>query len=141
VLFSVALFYLAAAGARCDVVLSRLAALAHSSVLLKASGIALRQGLGVVSVVRDVCRDAQLLQHAAVSNAVVRVGFQEAALRRDTVIRVDHVFSKKLPIEGKATSQASSGRCWLFAAANVMRLAMMEKYSLPTDFELSQNYL
>ena len=35
----------------------------------------------------------------------------------------------------------SSGRCWLFAATNLMRVAMMKKFNLPNDFELSQNYL
>ena len=34
-----------------------------------------------------------------------------------------------------------SGRCWLFAHLNVARIAMMEKYGLESDFELSQNWL
>ena len=40
----------------------------------------------------------------------------------------------------KATNQKSSGRCWLFAAANVMREHLAKKLNLE-KFELSQSYL
>ena len=51
------------------------------------------------------------------------------------------LFSCKVKIEGKASNQASTGRCWMFAALNCSRLAYMKKYNLPADFELSQSYL
>jgi hypothetical protein len=35
----------------------------------------------------------------------------------------------------------SSGRCWIFACLNVMRLKVMKKLNLPATFELSQSYL
>lgn len=38
------------------------------------------------------------------------------------------------------TNQQSSGRCWLFAALNVIRRQVASKHNL-SDFELSQNYL
>ena len=38
-----------------------------------------------------------------------------------------HTFSEKLEIEGKATDQKASGRCWLFAATNVLRLHIIKK--------------
>lgn len=38
------------------------------------------------------------------------------------------------------TNQKSSGRCWLFAACNVFRVAIQQKYKIK-DFELSQSYL
>ena len=38
------------------------------------------------------------------------------------------------------TNQKSSGRCWLFAATNVFRVAIMKRYNLK-EFELSQSYL
>ena len=42
-----------------------------------------------------------------------------------------HVFSVKLDGEGKpVTNQRSSGRCWLFASTNVMRVGVMKKYAL-----------
>ena len=40
----------------------------------------------------------------------------------------------------KVTNQKSSGRCWLFAALNVIRREMVKKYDL-SDFEFSQSYL
>ncbi|KAI8079622.1 peptidase C1B, bleomycin hydrolase [Gilbertella persicaria] len=52
-----------------------------------------------------------------------------------------HVFNVKLDLEGSATNQKSSGRCWIFAGTNVLRLAVIRKYKLDDSFELSQNYL
>lgn len=34
------------------------------------------------------------------------------------------------------TDQKQTGRCWIFAALNVMRLGIIEKYGLAEDFEL-----
>ncbi|EGD80166.1 bleomycin hydrolase [Salpingoeca rosetta] len=74
-------------------------------------------------------------------NAVTRNDVKEVLPRHNiTTTYEDKSFSTKLK-EMKATNQKSSGRCWLFAAANCMRLAMKEKYNLPDDFELSQSYL
>eukprot|EP01006_Ploeotia_vitrea_P006682 TRINITY_DN14386_c0_g1_i1.p2 TRINITY_DN14386_c0_g1~~TRINITY_DN14386_c0_g1_i1.p2 ORF type:complete len:456 (+),score=291.91 TRINITY_DN14386_c0_g1_i1:95-1462(+) len=50
-------------------------------------------------------------------------------------------YSVRISKEGKATSQKQSGRCWLFAATNVIRLQLIDKYKLPDDFELSQPFL
>lgn len=51
------------------------------------------------------------------------------------------VFSNKLETEGAATSQRASGRCWMFAALNIMRQPMMVERKLPKDFQLSQTFL
>ena len=40
----------------------------------------------------------------------------------------------------KATNQKSSGRCWIFAATNLLRELVGKKINVD-DFELSQNYL
>jgi len=43
-----------------------------------------------------------------------------------------HFFSHKIDAEGNpVTNQRSSGRCWLFASTNVMRVPFMKKY-IPT---------
>lgn len=42
--------------------------------------------------------------------------------------------------DSKVTNQRSSGRCWIFAACNVFRIAIMQKYDIKS-FELSQAYL
>jgi bleomycin hydrolase len=73
--------------------------------------------------------------------------------RREAVINDGlHLFSDKIEVEGKpVTNQRSSGRCWLFASTNVMRVGVMKKYFLNmassnsryklTEFEFSQQYL
>ncbi|KXJ93957.1 peptidase C1-like family protein [Microdochium bolleyi] len=60
---------------------------------------------------------------------------------RATAIADQHVFNIRIPLEGgPITNQRRSGRCWLFAATNVFRVALMRKYDL-AEFELSQAYL
>jgi bleomycin hydrolase len=48
---------------------------------------------------------------------------------RDVVINDgSQVFSNKIQLEGRPiTNQRSSGRCWLFAATNVMRIGVMNR--------------
>ena len=51
------------------------------------------------------------------------------------------VFNVKIALEGSpVTSQKASGRCWLFAATNTFRIALMRKFGLK-EFQLSQSYL
>ncbi|KAM0754251.1 bleomycin hydrolase [Meredithblackwellia eburnea MCA 4105] len=67
--------------------------------------------------------------------------FLAALIKRDAGIRDLQVFNVMIPQEGTpVTNQKSSGRCWLFAACNVIRIAMIKKYNLES-FELSQSYL
>eukprot|EP00730_Choanoeca_flexa_P013979 TRINITY_DN5935_c0_g1_i3.p1 TRINITY_DN5935_c0_g1~~TRINITY_DN5935_c0_g1_i3.p1 ORF type:complete len:460 (+),score=126.03 TRINITY_DN5935_c0_g1_i3:38-1381(+) len=88
--------------------------------------------------------DAELssnLEHRVAQNAITSGDVLNALAKRDVVASYsDTNFSTKLK-EGKATSQKASGRCWLFAALNVMRMKMREKYQLPESFELSQSYV
>ncbi|WP_283678018.1 C1 family peptidase [Lentilactobacillus sp. Marseille-Q4993] len=41
---------------------------------------------------------------------------------------------------GKVADQKQSGRCWMFAALNTMRVRLMNTFKVGDDFELSQNY-
>ncbi|GHP15225.1 aminopeptidase C [Lentilactobacillus fungorum] len=41
---------------------------------------------------------------------------------------------------GKVADQKQSGRCWMFAALNTMRINLMNSLKVADDFELSQNY-
>ncbi|KAJ2848285.1 bleomycin hydrolase [Coemansia erecta] len=50
------------------------------------------------------------------------------------------VFSHTLAIDVPITNQKSSGRCWIFAGLNMLRLKMMKEYNVE-DIELSQPYL
>jgi bleomycin hydrolase len=71
-------------------------------------------------------------------NAVTKSGIAAVALNRGVVSRVDHTYSHRIETP-EATNQESSGRCWLFAGLNALRLAAMEKMKLE-KLELSQNY-
>lgn len=62
-------------------------------------------------------------------------------MQRSAIIADIQNFNTKLTVEGAPiTNQKSSGRCWLFAATNVFRVAIMKRYNMK-EFELSQSYL
>lgn len=66
----------------------------------------------------------------------------EETLSRKYNIQEKHVFSNRISNKGSVTHQKSSGRCWLFAALNMIRSSgFLKKYNLPSNFEFSQNYL
>ena len=71
-------------------------------------------------------------------NAVSKNGIRAVALSRAVVNRTDHTYSHLIETP-EATSQKKSGRCWLFAGLNTLRLTAMEKMNLES-FELSQTY-
>ncbi|MDM8523521.1 C1 family peptidase [Desulfococcaceae bacterium HSG8] len=71
-------------------------------------------------------------------NAVTQNPVGTVALNRDIVNQAVHVFSHHIETP-EATSQGSSGRCWMFAGLNTFRLAAMKKMNLE-NFELSQSY-
>jgi len=61
--------------------------------------------------------------------------------QRSTNVLDTQNFNVKISLEGSPiTNQRASGRCWLFAATNVFRVAVMRRYNLK-EFELSQAYL
>ena len=71
-------------------------------------------------------------------NAVTKAGIQSASASYDLQRRMRYGFSLELEA-GKLTNQKSSGRCWMFASLNTMRVEVMKKLNLE-NFELSQNY-
>ncbi|HEY3957520.1 MAG TPA: C1 family peptidase [Streptosporangiaceae bacterium] len=72
-------------------------------------------------------------------NAVTRVTVDDVAIDRELVSSVDHSMSTTLD-DWKVTNQAQSGRCWLFAGLNLLRVGVMRKCGLK-EFEFSQNYV
>ena len=66
---------------------------------------------------------------------------KQVLTQRSATISDTQNFNIKIKLEGAPiTNQRSSGRCWLFAATNVFRVAIMRRYNLK-EFELSQSYL
>lgn len=72
-------------------------------------------------------------------NAVTQVTADDVALNRRIVTSTDHTFSHVLD-DWSVTNQKSSGRCWMFAGLNLLRVGAMRQMNLK-DFEFSQNYL
>ncbi len=71
-------------------------------------------------------------------NAVTRVAVDDVAIDREILNSTDHSLSTTLD-DWKVTNQERSGRCWLFAGLNLLRVGAMKKMGLK-DFEFSQNY-
>jgi len=72
-------------------------------------------------------------------NAVTQVDVREAALSRAAINSVDHTYSHIIKT-ATVTGQGATGRCWMFAGLNTMRIYAMKKLNLK-EFELSQPYL
>lgn len=82
-------------------------------------------------------RKNQLALSALTKGDVKQIIQRRSAVIKDSV----HIFSDKVETEGTpVTDQKSSGRCWIFAATNVMRTFVQKKYNLD-DFQFSQSYL
>jgi|TARA_B110000263_G_scaffold120402_1_gene104711 bleomycin hydrolase len=72
-------------------------------------------------------------------NAVTNVQLPNLTLNRDLVQDIDDSFSTKLD-DWKVTAQMRSGRCWLFATLNLLRVGAMKKMKLK-NFEFSQAHI
>jgi bleomycin hydrolase len=71
-------------------------------------------------------------------NAVTQVTADDVALNRDIVFNTDHSFSHILD-DWSATNQKQTGRCWMFAGLNLLRVGAMQKMGFKS-LEFSQNY-
>lgn len=76
--------------------------------------------------------------HTVAMNAVYTNGINACARNYPVDREITHDYSISLT-QGKITNQKKSGRCWMFAALNCLRFALMKKCNLET-FELSQSY-
>ncbi|CEG73287.1 hypothetical protein RMATCC62417_08698 [Rhizopus microsporus] len=98
--------------------------------------------LSIESISRYSKRFYQDSKNLLAKNALAGNDPTNVFLNSSAAIHNDrHTFNVKIDLEGSATNQKSSGRCWLFAGTNIMRIAVITKYNLPDDFELSQSYL
>ena len=73
-------------------------------------------------------------------NALTRSKLEDVTMDWETFRQIDHTYSNVISSEmKKVTNQKSSGRCWGFAALNLMRIELAKKYNLE-NFEFSQSY-
>jgi bleomycin hydrolase len=71
-------------------------------------------------------------------NAVTQTPVGDIALDRRIVTGIDHSVSHLLD-DWKVTNQKKSGRCWMFAGLNLLRVGAARRLGVK-DFEFSQNY-
>ncbi|MDA8193885.1 MAG: C1 family peptidase [Thermaerobacter sp.] len=77
-------------------------------------------------------------EQRALRNAVVKNGIQAVALDPQTVVASAYTFSLEIPT-GPITHQQQSGRCWMFAGLNVLRVKAAQAMNLK-EWEFSQAY-
>lgn len=82
----------------------------------------------------DNRKDARVIERA-VSHQGILASSEDFAAESN----MNPVFSIDLST-GKVADQKQSGRCWMFAALNTMRIQLMNTFKVADDFELSQNY-
>ena len=76
--------------------------------------------------------------HRVAQNAVTQTTVDDVALNREVVTHIDHTFSHVLD-DWSVTNQKRSGRCWMFAGLNLLRVGTMKQMGLK-GFEFSQNH-
>ena len=72
-------------------------------------------------------------------NAVAQTSIDGVALDREVVVGTDRTVSNLLD-DWSVTNQKKSGRCWLFAGLNLLRVGAAQMMNLK-EFEFSQNHL
>src|SRR5664279_5918981 len=72
-------------------------------------------------------------------NAVAQTSIDDVALDREVVVGTDRTVSNLLD-DWSVTNQRKSGRCWLFAGLNLLRVGAAQTMNLK-EFEFSQNHL
>lgn len=77
--------------------------------------------------------------HKQIINAITNNKIKDLALNREKIVNFDKLFNYKLK-STNIINQKSSGRCWIFAGANVNTPKVMNKLNA-ADFEMSQSYL
>lgn len=74
-------------------------------------------------------------------NVITHVSLKKAIIDPNRVDELHETFSNELDVSTNVSDQNSSGRCWIYSFMNVLRMHMVHKYSLPSEFQLSQSYL
>ena len=82
-------------------------------------------------------KESQLCR--ALTCALSKADLEHGAFDGEAARKLDMTFSIDLGTTG-VTSQKASGRCWIFAALNVLRKAVAENCNME-EVELSQNYI
>ena len=79
-------------------------------------------------------------QNRSIANVIANNPLSKLQVDRDTYQKYEHYYDVTTTPKPKVTNQKSSGRCWIFAALNVIRREVIKKYKVE-NFEFSQSYL
>ncbi|MBN0970945.1 aminopeptidase C [Mycoplasma phocoeninasale] len=74
-----------------------------------------------------------------IENAIFKNGIKQSSINNEVTKKHNFEFSIEVKA-GNITNQKQSGRCWIFAALNAVRLKIMDELKLES-LELSQNYI
>jgi len=102
--------------------------------------VELDQRAAITAELLTACRDRFAADpgQRTLANAVRKNGVAAVALNQDRVWSMQHTFSHMVK-GGPITNQKQSGRCWMFAGLNTLRIPVMQQLGLE-EFELSQAY-
>ncbi|MCK5272099.1 MAG: C1 family peptidase [Sedimentisphaerales bacterium] len=78
-------------------------------------------------------------EYRRMQNAVTMNPINELAMNREIFAGMTETFSHKLD-DWAVTNQKRTGRCWMFAGMNLLRVGAMKKMNLK-NFEFSQSYI
>ena len=94
-----------------------------------------------INQVKNYQKEFESCSHCKISmNALTRSKLDDVTMDWDAFRTIDHNYSNVIKHEmPKVTNQKGSGRCWGFAALNLMRIELAKKYDLK-GFEFSQSY-
>ncbi|XP_071945104.1 bleomycin hydrolase-like [Antedon mediterranea] len=73
-------------------------------------------------------------------NVVIKYDLNEVCMDYNEAQTVNHAYNYRVPEVKPVTNQKATGRCWIFACLNAMRIPYMKQIQLE-DFEFSQTYL
>ncbi|WP_261368959.1 C1 family peptidase [Mycoplasma struthionis] len=79
------------------------------------------------------------LENKVIENAIFKNGIKATSTVNEVVKKHNYQFSVEVNTPS-VTNQKSSGRCWIFAALNSVRIKLMKELNLEA-LELSQNFL
>jgi bleomycin hydrolase len=103
-------------------------------------GSGTKQGVPLSTVAQFQQKFVSEAKNVVAQSACVKHNILDV-IRRPAAEITPHVFNHKIDTEGKpVTNQHSSGRCWIFALLNCMRVPFCKQHGLD-EFEFSQNFL
>ncbi len=78
-------------------------------------------------------------ENQIIKDTIMKNGILASIENKEAVVAMNPVFSHEIET-GKVSNQKQSGRCWMFAALNIFRHKISERFNIK-QFELSQNYM